>query len=179
MKIRPITFLPVIILLGIGIAFAFGLRNDPSKIESTLINKPMPDFVLERVLDDQPALTPADLLGQVSLVNVFGSWCAACVQEHPMLMRLANHEGVAIYGIDSRDTAEAGAAWLEKYGNPYRKVGLDAQSRLAIDLGVTGAPETFLIDKQGRIRFKVIGPITEQIWKQQLKPMMDLLEAES
>ncbi len=179
MKIQPIKFLPVIILLGIGIAFAFGLRNDPSKLASTMINKPWPDFTLERVIADQPAFSREDLHGKISLVNVFGSWCAACVQEHPMLMRLANREGVIIYGIDWRDTAEAGSAWLEKYGNPYRKVGLDANSRLAIDLGVTGAPETFLVDKNAQIRFKVVGPIDEKIWTEQLKPMIQLLQNET
>ncbi|VAW02089.1 Cytochrome c-type biogenesis protein CcmG/DsbE, thiol:disulfide oxidoreductase [hydrothermal vent metagenome] len=178
MNIKPVAFIPLLVLVAIGLLFAVGLRNDPKRMPSVLIDRQMPDFVLEPVLTGQEVFQPSDLLGRVSLVNVFGSWCAACMQEHPTLMRLARQNRIAIYGVDWRDTAEAGAAWLAKNGNPYTKVGLDAHSKLAIDLGVTGAPETYLVDNKGRIRFKQIGPITDQVWRQTIEPIVLKLEAQ-
>ncbi|HAB19774.1 MAG TPA: DsbE family thiol:disulfide interchange protein, partial [Verrucomicrobiales bacterium] len=97
-------------------------------------------------------LVSADLRGQVSLVNVFGSWCSSCTLEHPQLTEIGKSGQVALYGVDWRDKPKDGAAWLARYGNPYLKTGVDSDSRLAVDLGVTGAPETFVIDREGRIR---------------------------
>ncbi|MBL4617397.1 MAG: DsbE family thiol:disulfide interchange protein [Robiginitomaculum sp.] len=178
MKTKLYAFIPLVILIVIGLFFAIELRKGPSKMPSVMINRPMPEFVLQPILEDQEPFAFSDLSGQVSLVNIFGSWCAACVVEHPVLMRLAHREGVAIYGVAWRDTAIDASNWLQKYGNPYRKIGLDAESLLAIDLGVTGAPETFLVDKSGNIRFKQVGPISNQAWEQTIKPMILLLEAE-
>ena len=178
MKTKIYAFIPLVIIIVIGVAFAIGLRKDPREMRSVMIDRPMPEFILQPVLDDQQPFAFSDLAGQVSLVNIFGSWCAACVVEHPILMRIAHREGVAIYGVAWRDTAIDASNWLQKYGNPYRKTGLDTESLLAIDLGVTGAPETFLIDKAGNIRFKQVGPISGQIWEQTIKPMILLLEAE-
>ncbi|PHR62525.1 MAG: DsbE family thiol:disulfide interchange protein [Robiginitomaculum sp.] len=178
MKFRLSALIPLLIFSFIGLALAIGLRNDPRAMPSTMIDRDMPAFTLQAVSDDLPLLQHSDLLGKISLLNVFGSWCTACLHEHPTLMRLSRQNRIAIYGVDWRDTPSAGANWLRVNGNPYAAVGLDSQSHLAIDLGVTGAPETYLIDPKGRIRFKQIGPITEQVWRDTIEPMVRLLEAE-
>jgi len=179
MKFRVAAFVPLALILLIGIAFAVGLRNDPRSLPTTMINHEVPPFTLAPVLPGSEPFTRSDLMGQVSLVNVFGSWCTACRVEHPVLMRLSREENVIIYGIDWRDTAENGTNWLRKYGNPYQKVGLDAQSVLAIGMGVTGAPETFIVDTKGHIRFKQVGPITDEVWRDTIAPLIVKLEAES
>jgi len=179
MKVSLISLVPVLLLVGMVALFALGLGKDPSLLPSVMVERPMPDFVLEPVLDNMEVFAPADLLGQISLVNVFGSWCAACLLEHPTLMRLAREQRIAIYGVNWRDSAENGANWLKQHGNPYVKVGLDEHSKMIIDLGVTGAPETYITDAQGRIRFKQVGPITEAVWHQTILPVVLTLEAET
>lgn len=178
MKPNLLAFLPLILLVVLGIAFGIGLTKDPTKLNSALIDRPMPEFLLQPVFPDAPVFARSDLIGQVSLVNVFGSWCVACLHEHPFLMYLSRQQNQVIFGINWREKAEDGAAWLRKHGDPYQKVGLDADSRLALDLGVTGAPETYLIDKQGHIRFKHVGPITRQVWQETLQPLVQMLEQE-
>lgn len=158
--------------------FAFGLTRDPHALPSTMIDRAMPAFTLAPLEPDREALANTDLLGKVSLVNVFGSWCSSCVLEHPQLLEIGKSGAVALHGIDWRDKPGDGAAWLARYGDPYARTGLDADSKLAIDLGVTGAPETFLIDRGGRIRFKQVGPITPEVWNEVLLPIIRRLEAE-
>jgi cytochrome c biogenesis protein CcmG/thiol:disulfide interchange protein DsbE len=171
--------IPAALLLVVGGFFAFGLTRDPQAFDSGLVDRAMPTFALAPLTPERPALENADLVGKVSLVNVFGSWCASCVLEHPQLTEIANSGAVNVYGIDWRDPPGAGAAWLERYGDPYAKTGVDSDSRLAIDLGVTGAPETFIVDRGGRIRYKQVGPITADIWNDTLLPLIQKLEAES
>ncbi len=137
----------------------------------------MPDFRLAPLPNGRPLLASADVRGRVTMINVFGSWCISCAAEHPMLMNFSRENSVPIYGVDWRDEPGQGVAWLERYGDPYARVGLDADSRLAIDLGVTGAPETYIIDAGGRIRYKQIGPITPEIWRETLQPIIRELEA--
>jgi len=170
---------PVALLLVIGGFFAFGLTRDPQAFDSGLVDRAMPNFELAPLTPERAALANDDLVGEVSLVNVFGSWCASCVLEHPQLTEIANSGVVKVYGVDWRDPPGAGAAWLQRYGDPYAKTGVDSDSRLAIDLGVTGAPETFLVDRGGRIRYKQVGPITAEIWNDTLLPLIRKLEAES
>jgi len=170
---------PVALLLVIGGFFAFGLTRDPQAFDSGLVDRAMPNFELAPLTPERAALANDDLVGEVSLVNVFGSWCASCVLEHPQLTAIAKSGAVKVYGVDWRDPPGAGAVWLERYGDPYAKTGVDSDSRLAIDLGVTGAPETFLIDRGGRIRYKQVGPITAEIWNDTLLPLIRKLEAES
>lgn len=176
---RWTALVPVGVLAVIMGFFAIGLTRDPRALPTMMIDRPMPDFQLEPLSGEIPLLTQQDLKGDVTLVNVFGSWCIACAAEHSQLMALSNMGAIAIYGVDWRDTAFEGRNWLERYGNPYTKVGLDADSRLAINLGVTGAPESFLIDADGRIRYKHIGPITPEVWSEILLPMIKDIERDA
>lgn len=166
---------PLLIFLLLGLAFAIGLQKDPRSLTSELIDKPFPTFQLTDLYDETQSLSEDIVNGQVSLVNVFGSWCVACSAEHPMLIELA--KTTHIIGIDWRDEREKGKAWLKKRGNPYSSVIFDDESILAIKLGITGAPETYITDKTGKIRYKHIGIITPEIWAQTLKPIVKRLEA--
>ena len=172
---RVLFIVPVLVFLLIAASFAFGLGRDPSNAPSTLIDQPTPVFDLAPSAGFEKGFSTEDLGGEVALVNIFGSWCIACEIEHPVLMDIAAEDAVAIFGIDWKDKPGAGTAWLERRGNPYTLIGDDATGRVAIDFGVTGAPETFVIDKAGRIRHKHIGPISENDWRTVLKPMIEEL----
>lgn len=175
MKLSLSGLIPLVGFLALAIFFAVALTRDPSRLPSELIDRPVPDFALSDLYDDQVVLTQDLFKGQVSLLNVFGSWCAACVQEHPTLMELSARGQVDIVGIDWRDKREDGIAWLSQYGDPYGAVIFDSESMLAIDLGVTGAPESYLIDKAGRIRYKHVGIITDEVWREKLRPLVQSL----
>ncbi len=163
-------FAALLILLGVG------LTLNPREVPSPLVGRPAPTFTLPRLDDPETPFDSAERLrGRVSLFNVWASWCVACRQEHPFLMQLAR-QGVTIYGLDYKDTREAGLQWLERLGNPYRAVAFDAAGKVAIDWGVYGVPETFVIDKQGVIRYKHIGPITPKDWEEKLGPLVAYLE---
>lgn len=172
------TVLPLFLFLVLVGFLAFGLTRDPAEIESVLIDKPFPEFELTDLYDPDQFVTKADLAGDVVLINIFGSWCVTCVQEHPKLVELSKNDSIKIVGVDWRDTREKGKAWLDHYGNPYDRVIFDADSLLAIDLGITGAPESFLVDKNGDIRYKHIGIITDQVWTDILEPIARRLGAE-
>lgn len=173
---RAVLFAPVLLFAVVGIAFAIGLTRDPSRIPSELIDRPLPEFDLAAIERYPGGLSSEELKGDVSLINIFGSWCISCRVEHPMLMELAERQDTPLYGVNWRDPPGAGSDWLDRFGNPYDLIGDDADSRVAIDLGVTGAPETFLVDKEGRIRYKHIGPITPQVWTEVLEPLIAQLE---
>ena len=174
---RLLYALPLVGFLALAAVFKWGLGHDPRLLPSTLIDRPVPEMSLPP-LPGRPAdsgLATADLKGRVSLVNIYGSWCIACVQEHPYLMQLKK-AGITIHGIDWRDDPAEGAKWLQKHGDPYDRVGADpAPGRAAIDFGVTGAPETFIVDKAGVIRYKHIGPIGPEVWKSTLAPIVQEL----
>ncbi|HUO92626.1 MAG TPA: DsbE family thiol:disulfide interchange protein [Rhizomicrobium sp.] len=175
---RALALIPVGLFAALLVSFYFALGRDPTHIPSVLIDKPLPGFSLPGVAAGTPGLSSHDLRGQPILLNVFGSWCISCVQEHPMLMELAR-EGVVIDGIDWRDQAIDGAKWLDQNGNPYARVGNDKTGRTGIDLGVTGAPETFVVDARGRVRYKQIGPIDSDTWNNTLLPLLKKLRSES
>lgn len=172
---RFMLLIPLAVFAVIGLFFAFGLTRDPSRIPSMLIDRPLPEFSLPPIEGFEAGLASKDLIGDVSMVNVFGSWCVSCLIEHPVLMELTESNAVPIYGLNWKDKPGAGAAWLKRYGNPYRLVGDDPEGRVIIDLGVTGAPETFIIGKDGRVRYKHVGPITGEVWKKTLAPLIDEL----
>lgn len=176
MRQRLVYLLPLAVLLVLAAYFAIGLRLDPKAIPSVLLDKPIPAFDLKPIQGFADGFSTEDLKGQVTLVNIFGSWCVACQQEHPFLMRIKEQGLVPIFGVDWRETdAAAGPKWLARYGNPYTRIGDDPDSEAAIGLGVTGAPETFVVDQQGVIRYKHVGPITEQSWERTLWPLIEHL----
>lgn len=178
---RLLFILPVIAFAGLAAFLGFGLTQDPKELPSQLIDRPLPEFSLPGIADEPgggPGLVSASFRGEPRLLNVWASWCAACPQEHPVLERIAA-EGFPVYGIAWKDKPEDSRAFLARYGNPYSGMGADFPGRTAIDLGVTGAPETFVVDKKGRVRFKQVGPISPEIWESQIKPMMLQLQAEA
>ena len=170
---------PLSVFLLISIYFAIGLTRDPARIPSVLVNKPLPAFSLAPISGREgERLESAALKGEITLLNVFASWCVGCAIEHPVLMEVAKSNDVQLVGLNWKDKPGDGASWLKRYGDPYSAVGNDFDGRVAIDLGVTGAPETFIIDKQGVIRYKQVGPITEQIWELDILPVIAELKAE-
>ena len=162
--------LPAVVLGLLIVLFAVGLRRDPSFVPSPLIGKPAPDFSLPRLDAPGGKLQRSDLVGQVSVVNVWATWCGGCRQEHPVLLQLARSSGVRFYGIDWKDETDAARRWLADLGNPYAAVGEDLDGKVAIDFGVYGAPETFLIDGRGNILFKHIAPMTMEVWQKEFLP---------
>lgn len=177
---RLIFILPLLGFLVIGTYLAVGLTLDPHKLPSMLEGEPVPAFDLAPLRSrDDKGFSSAALKGEVSLVNVFGSWCVACRVEHPFLMEIKRNGWVPVHGIDWREKdPDAGPAWLARHGDPYTLAGDDPQSKAAIAFGVTGAPETFVVDKAGVIRYKHIGPVDEQVWNETLKPLIEHLRAE-
>ena len=172
---------PLLLFLVLAGYFAVGLTKDPRKMPNMLAGKPVPEFTLPALLGrDDKGFKNTDLLGDVTLVNIFGSWCVACRIEHPFLMQLKAKNLVPVHGIDWREEdPQAGPLWLKKFGDPYTLVGDDPKSKAAISFGVTGAPETFLVDKKGVIRYKYVGPLNEQVWRDTLQPLIELLRKES
>lgn len=171
--------LPLGLFVGLLILLGVGLTLNPREVPSPLIGKPAPEFALPSLDNPSQTISPEIFKGKVSLFNVWASWCVACRQEHPFLLELARREGVEIYGLDYKDSREAGLNWLTKLGNPYRVSAFDADGKVGIDWGVYGVPETFVIDQKGVIRYKHIGPITPQDWEQKLAPLIRYLQKQS
>jgi len=171
-------FLPIFIFALLSIAFAIGLTRDPRKLDPVLLETPFPSFTLESLDDPEIRMSEDILKGQVSLVNVFGSWWISCNVEHPILMDIAKDKGANMVGMNWRDEREKGQNWLKRQGNPYGDIIFDPESILAVKLGVVGAPETFVTDRTGTIRYKHIGPISMEDWMQTLQPLIQKLETE-
>ncbi|MEK8080899.1 DsbE family thiol:disulfide interchange protein [Pseudomonas sp. XK-1] len=166
---RLILILPLAIFLGVALFLYRGLFLDPRELPSALIGKPFPAFSLPAVQDGK-TLSEADLKGKPALVNVWATWCVACRVEHPVLNKLAAL-GVTIHGVNYKDDNAAAQKWLVEFHDPYQLNINDARGTLGLDLGVYGAPETFLIDKDGIIRHKFVGVIDESVWREQLAPL--------
>ncbi len=171
--------LPALVFVGIAVFLGIGLTKDPREIPSPLIGKPIPQFDLPPVQGRTLGLSSGDLRGEVSLVNVFASWCVACREEHPLLLEVSHKGLVPIHGLDYKDKPADAAAWLDSLGDPYRRTGADIAGRVGIDWGVYGVPETFVIDRQGRIAYKQIGPITREVLEQTLLPLVERLRQRS
>ena len=168
--------IPVLVFVGIAVFFGIGLTRDPREIPSPLIGKPVPDFSLPPVQGRSLGLATADLRGEVSLVNVFASWCVACRDEHPVLMEIKQSGIVPVHGLTYKDQPAAAADWLDSMGDPYTRTGADLNGRVAIDWGVYGVPETFVVDREGHIAYKHIGPITPAVWNDKLLPVIRRLQ---
>ncbi len=172
--------IPVAAFALIAAVFAFYLYQvgiggkDIKELPSALIDKPAPQFSLPPIDGDGPGLSNADLAGRVSLVNVWASWCPPCRVEHPILMRLAA-EGVAVFGINYKDKPEDAKAFLAQLGNPFRAIGADRSGRAVIDWGVYGYPETFIVDKAGRVRYRHVGPIMPRDLEEIFYPALEAL----
>lgn len=162
--------LPIVLLAALVVLLWFGLGGNPGYVPSPLIDKPAPEFSLPRL--DDPALTFSreNLLGDVSLVNVWATWCAGCREEHPYLVELARNSGVRIFSINWKDDPVLARQWLARFGDPYAATGMDQDGRAAIDWGVYGAPETFLVDAHGTVLYKHIAPLTPEAWDAEFLP---------
>jgi cytochrome c biogenesis protein CcmG/thiol:disulfide interchange protein DsbE len=171
--------IPAAIFTVVVIFLAIGLNLDPRKVPSPLIGKPIPPFSLTRLKEPGTPFSQDNLKGKVSLLNVWATWCVSCRAEHQVLVALANSGKVAIYGLNYKDKRQDALRWLQVYGDPYIANAFDEDGRVGIDWGVYGTPETFLIDQQGVIRHKVIGPITAEILQHELLPMIERLQAKT
>jgi len=177
---RLLVLLPLIGFLALAALFLFRLgAGDPSRLPSVLIGRPVPDQALppvEGLVRDGtpvPGMTSADFKGVVSLVNVWASWCVPCHDEAPLLMRLSSDTRFRIVGINYKDQPENARRFIGRYGNPFAAVGTDANGRASIDWGVYGVPETFIVDRDGRIAYKLVGPITSDNVETTLKPQLE------
>ena len=169
--------LPLGLFAGLVVLFIFGLQNDPSHVPSPLINKPAPAFNLPLLHDRDKIITVEDLKGQVSLINVWASWCIACRTEHPVLVKASNMKQINLYGLNYKDKREDALNWLKEFHNPYKASAFDEAGKTGIDYGVYGVPETFVLDKQGLIRYKHIGPINDEQLKTIILPIVAELGA--
>lgn len=166
---KVVLLLPLVIFFLIGLFLLRGISLNPETVPSALIGKKMPEFSLPS-LDGKTMITNRDLHGRVFLLNIWATWCGSCRMEHPGLMALAQN-GIVIIGVDYKDNANEAEKWLEKLGDPYKSVIFDPAGQLGLDLGVAGAPETFLVDKQGVIRYKRVGVIDENVWRYEISPL--------
>ena len=157
-----------------GFLFA-GLGLNPREVPSPFIGKPAPSFQLTQLARPEQSFSPGQMRGEVWLLNVWASWCVACRVEHPLLVELAKKDVVPIVGLNYKDKRDAASGWLAQFGNPYKLSAVDSDGRVGIDYGVYGVPETFVIDKAGVIRFKQIGPITEDVWRTKVLPLVQQL----
>lgn len=165
-------FAAVLVFLGLGLGL------NPAEVPSPLIGKPAPDFALPRLDDEQQMLKREDLRGQVWLLNVWASWCAPCREEHPLVLDLARRKLAPVVGLNYKDQPAAARKWLANLGDPYQVTAVDADGRVGIDFGVYGVPETFVIDRAGLVRFKHVGPLTPEVVRGKLEPLLKELHAQ-
>lgn len=166
---------PVVFFGILAIALGWSLTRNARDIPSALIGNPVPEFALPPVAGRTLGLSSGDLRGEVSLVNVFASWCTACRYEHPLFMDIARHDVVPLHGLNYKDRPADAAAWLDELGDPYTRTGADLDGRTAIDWGVYGVPETYVVDADGRIAFKQIGPVTRKVFDETILPLVERL----
>lgn len=165
-------FLPILLLLGLAVLFVLGLQKDPHTLPSVKIGKPVPAFSLPVLEANAPAFTPQAMQSKVWVLNVFASWCAACVQEHASLLKLVGEQDILLLGMAYKDARTDTQQWLQKRGNPYQQVLLDEAGKVGIDLGVYGVPETYVIDGDGIIRYRQVGPIGEDFYRLHVVPLL-------
>ena len=162
--------LPLAIFLGLAVMLGLGLQRDPRALPSALLDRPAPPIALPLLEDPGQRLELDSMRGQVWLLNVWASWCAPCRQELPVLLALSRQDQVSVYGLNYKDQPDKARALLRVAGNPYRASAVDADGRVGMDFGIQGVPETFVIDGQGRVRFRHTGPVTPEVWRDHLLP---------
>lgn len=173
-KIRPLMVLPPLIFLGMAGLFYFGMqRDDPDQLPTTLTGKQAPPVALTPLGDLQGFDDAALRDGEIKLVNFWASWCAPCRVEHPNLSALSTQEGVAIYGVNYKDQPEKALGFLNELGNPYAATGADLQGRMAINWGLYGVPETYVIDGEGQVLMRFAGPVTQRVIRDQIAPLIE------
>ncbi len=165
-------FIPIAVFMALLAVFVVGLNRDPSYVPSPLIGKPAPEFRLPRLSDPEQTLGTEDMRGQFSLLNVWATWCVGCRQEHDTLLQIASNYGVPIYGLNWKDNSVQARTWLEQLGTPYAAPAVDFDGAVAIDWGVYGAPETFLLAADGTVLYKHLSPLTMAIWEAEFLPRM-------
>ncbi len=170
-------FIPLVVFIALAVALYIGLHKDPRLVPSPLVDKPAPAFNVAQVGDASKTISAVDLKGEVWLFNIWASWCASCRVEHPLLNEMAKQNIIKIVGLNYKDKREDAQAWLSRFGNPYMVSAHDLDGRIGIDYGVYGAPETFLIDKAGIIRWKHIGPLSPEVIERDLLPKIKALKA--
>ena len=169
--------LPLGVFLLLALFLALGLKLDPREVPSPLVDKPAPSFAAPALARPNEQIQRDALLGKVWVLNVWASWCVACRDEHPVLVDFAKRAGVPIYGLNYKDQRADALGWLNQFGNPYADSVFDGDGRIGIDYGVYGVPETFVIDRQGTIRLKHIGPVTPEVLRDKIEPMLKKLSA--
>ncbi|MCE2029960.1 DsbE family thiol:disulfide interchange protein [Sessilibacter corallicola] len=167
-------FIPLAVFLALSVLFYRGLFLDPTELPSALIDKPVPEFELASLGQPGQTIENEDLLGKPYLLNVWATWCVSCRYEHPYLIQLAE-QGVNIYGINYKDDTDEAVRWLERLGDPYQMNIVDQDGRLGVDLGVFGAPETYVVDSQGVIRYKHVGVVNQEVWQSTMAPIYSQL----
>jgi cytochrome c biogenesis protein CcmG/thiol:disulfide interchange protein DsbE len=175
---RIALFIPLVVFAILTLFLLKGLDRDPTELPSALVGEAFPNFVLPSLADEQKFLSERDLGSRVVLVNVWATWCFACRIEHPMLNQLAT-EGVAIIGLNYKDQNQQARQWLEQKGNPYVFNIVDSEGILGFDLGVTGAPETYLVDAQGIIRYRRVGVVDQRVWDDEISGLYQQLLGEA
>lgn len=168
-------FIPLIVFALLALLFWRGLSLDPNAMPSALLNKPVPEFQLPSLEDPQVMVSRDIFQGEVSLLNVWATWCPPCYDEHPYLVKLSQ-EGVRIIGVNYKDKVEDSQRWLNDLGNPYEVTIQDPDGRLGVDLGVSGWPETYIVDAKGLIRYKHVGVVDDKAWREQLEPLVKSLQ---
>ncbi len=163
--------IPLVLFVVLVVFLAIGLGRDPHEVPSPLIDKPAPQFQLAQLRDPSKRFSAEEMRGKVWLLNVWASWCITCRDEHPWLLEYARSKAVPIYGLNYKDRREDALGWLGDLGDPYVLSVSDLDGRVGIDYGVYGAPETYLIDRNGVIRFKQVGPVTPDIWTKKILPL--------
>jgi cytochrome c biogenesis protein CcmG/thiol:disulfide interchange protein DsbE len=167
---------PLGVFVVIVVFLALGLGRDPREVPSPLVGKRAPDFSLPVLQDSAKRFAPAEMRGKVWMLNVWASWCAPCREEHPLLVSLAERKVLPILGLNYKDKGDDARAWLKRYGDPYLTTVADVEGRIAIDYGVYGVPETYVIDRDGVIRYKRVGPLTPEIVEGKILPLVKSLQ---
>ncbi|NWG86600.1 MAG: DsbE family thiol:disulfide interchange protein [Hydrogenophilaceae bacterium] len=165
-------FIPFIVFVVLAVFFYVGLSLNPREVPSPLIGKPAPAFEQPQLFEPAKTFAPKDMQGQVWLFNVWASWCVACREEHPYLVELAQAKRLPIVGLNYKDQPDAAKGWLAQLGNPYTLSVVDPEGKIGIDYGVYGVPETYLIDRTGLIRYKHVGPVTQEAWQEKFEPLL-------
>ncbi|TLU64807.1 DsbE family thiol:disulfide interchange protein [Thalassotalea litorea] len=175
---KVIRFLPLILFVLLGILLFRGLSLDPNAMPSALEGKKFPQFSLTELQQQSKVLTTADFQPGIKLVNVWATWCPGCKYEHPFLLKIANDKRFALYGVNYKDERGEALKWLQQYKNPYQFTMFDGEGKLGMDLGVYGAPETFIVDHNNQIRKRFAGILDEVVWQQQFEPLLKQLQQE-